>query len=142
MREFTTAVTQAHGEEPEEGKTLTIDGQDYTYYQPTDGQILMFVSAALGKHASQNDAIAGTVDFFLGLFEENDAAHLAQRLMKRSDPFGIEAIDEILEEMITEWTGRPIKLPSDYAQSRKPGGQRSTQRTRRSTSSGSPSTVS
>lgn len=140
MREFVTAAKKAH-EEPDEGVTITLDGREMVYYQPTDGQLMMFMASS-GRHTSTTDAVAGLVDFFMGLFDEPDQIYMSNRLMQRSDPFGHEMIEEMLEAMIEEWTGRPFKLRSDSAPSPTATGRKSTRRTPASTSSASRSTAS
>lgn len=141
MREFVTAVEDAFEEEPDEGTFIKLDGREMRYYRPTDGQIAMFMSAN-GRHASGSDRVAGVVDFFMGLFDADDQGHLSDRLMDRTDPFGVKKVEEILESMLEEWSGRPTKSSSGSTRSQTSGGRKSTRRTPALISSGSPSTGS
>jgi len=139
MREFMTAAKDAVGED--EVIEIPLDGVIYRAYQPTDGQFA-FVMATTGKHASTQDQVAGQINFFLSLFEKEDADALAHRLLDRTDPFGIEMVTEIMEAMMEEWSGRPTKRSSGSSQSPRTTGRKSTPRTPRSISSDSPSTAS
>jgi len=132
MREFVTAVEQAHEDEDEGGSTLVLDGRELRYYQPTDGQFAIYM-ASTGRHASQTDRIAATVNFFIELFDKNDQVHLSDRLLDRDDPFGVPMMEEIMGEMVQEWTGRPTVPSSGSTPSRKSGGRKSTRRTPAST---------
>lgn len=139
--EFTTAISDAYDEEADQQQTFTLDGEEFGYYQPTDGQIMMFL-ASLGKRSTISDNVAGLVDFFFGMFDDEDQIVFSRRLMDRKDPFDHRVITEIMETMMEDWTGRPTKLSSASPQSRRSGGQKSTPRTRKSTSSVSQSTDS
>lgn len=139
MREFITAVKEKAGED--EQIDVPIDGVIYTAYKPTDGQFA-FVMATTGKHASSQDQIAGQINFFLSLFEKEDADALAHRLLDRTDPFGMDEVSEIMSEMLEDWTGRPTQQSSASSRSRKTAGPKSTPTTRKSISSTSPSTDS
>jgi len=142
IREFITAVQDAHDEdEVDEGRTLKLDGEVLRYYKPVEGQVLLYM-AQTGRHASRDDRVAAIINFFMELFDERSREHLVGRLMDRDDPFGVRTVEEIMEALIEEWVGRPTQSPSVSARSQRSGGPRSTARTRKSTSSDSPSTVS
>jgi len=140
MKEFLTAAKEVvEGED--EVLEVPIDGEIYRAYKPTDGQYA-FVMATTGKHASTQDQIAGQVNFFLALFEQEDADTLARRLLDRNDPFGLETVTEIFAAMMEEWSGRPTKSSSASSQSPRTTGRKSTPRTPKSISSDSPSIAS
>ena len=141
MREFITAVEDAFDEEPDEGTSIMLDGREMQFFKPTDGQIAMFMSSN-GRHSSTGNRVAGIIDFFMGLFDDDDQTYLSDRLLDRTDPFGVKKIEEILESMLEEWSGRPTKSSSGSTRSRTSGGRKSTQRTPALISSGSPSTGS
>lgn len=129
MREFITAVEEAQQpDDVDEGNFIKIDGVDYRYYRPTDGQIAMF-AAMTGRRASTQDQIAGTVDFFFDLFEKADQARLSARLLDRADTFTTATIGEIMEAMVEEWSGRPTKPSSVSTTSQSNVGRKSTRRT-------------
>lgn len=140
MKEFLTAAKEAV-EGADEVLEVPIDGVIYKAYQPTDGQYA-FVMATTGKHASTQDQIAGQVNFFLSLFEQEDADALARRLLDREDPFGLEEVTEIFTAMMEEWTGRPTQSSSGSSGSQRTTGRKSTPRTQKSISSASPSIAS
>lgn len=146
MREFDTAV-KAVTEDPEEvqeGSTFKINERDENgelirtvecrYFRPSDGQIAM-VMASVGRHANLHAKLAGIIDFFVAVLDEESHFYLVDRLMDREDPFGLEEVEAIMAEMMEEWTGRPTQPPSASTQSRSSGGRKSAQRTTKSTSS-------
>jgi hypothetical protein len=126
MKEFTTAAKATEGDvEAVVGEDLTflLDGDEYTAYAPTSGQLGMVMSSAGSGHVS---ATAAVINFVFSVLGDRDAAHLRERMFDRTDPFGVEQILEIFEYVIEEWTGRPIKQPSDFKPSHKSGGRKST----------------
>jgi hypothetical protein len=139
MREFLTAAKDSTGED--DVIEVPLDGVLYKAYKPTDGQFA-FVMATTGKHSSTADQVAGQINFFLSMFEQEDADALAQRLLDRRDPFGVEEVTEIMSAMLEEWSGRPTKPSSGSSPSPRTTGRKSTQRTPKSLSSTSPSTDS
>jgi hypothetical protein len=141
MREFVTAVNEAYEEEPDEGQTLKLDGRELRYYKPAEGQYMVFM-ASTGRHSSTQEQIAAVTNFFVELFDKESQEYLVNRLLDRDDPFGIETINKIMDAMSEDWSGRPTQSPSDFLPSQKNGGRKSTPRTRKSTSSASPSTDS
>jgi len=141
MREFVTSVEDAFEVEDNEGEQFVLDGETLTYYKPTDGQMVLYM-AATGRHSTENDRSAATINFFLELFDRESKEHLVARLMDRTDPFGVKKIYEIIAAMMEDWSGRPTQSSSASASSERNGGRKSTPRTRKSISSVSPSTVS
>lgn len=148
MREFVTAVTEAHdAEPPEKGEPIKLHDvecsrttdpdaacdklplcQVLTYFKPTDGQYMVFM-AATGRHASETDRMGATIDFFVGLFDKAGQTYLVNRLLDRDDPFGGDNVTEIMGAITEDWTGRPTQPPSASSRSRTSGGRRSTART-------------
>jgi hypothetical protein len=141
MREFVTAVNEAFEEEPDEGQVLKLDGQELRYYKPAEGQYMVFM-ASTGRHSSTQEQIAAVTNFFVELFDKESQDYLVNRLLDRDDPFGIEKINEIMDAMAEDWTGRPTPPSSASTRSQRNGGRKSTPRTQKSTSSVSPSTGS
>jgi hypothetical protein len=142
MREFVTAVREAYDpDDVDQGQTLLLDGKELTYYKPVEGQYMMFM-ASTSQHASQNERVAAVVNFFVGLFDKESQTHLAERLMDRDDPFGIDKINEIMDAMTEEWAGRPTQPSTVSSRSPKTGGRKSTPTTRNLTSSENLSTGS
>jgi PhoPQ-activated pathogenicity-related protein len=143
MREFVTAVNEAYPAEQEvdEGNTFILDGKELRYYAPAEGQYMVFM-ASTSRHASNNEQVAGVVNFFIGLFDDESQTYLTERLMDRKDPFGIDMINQILDAMVEEWTGRPTKSPTASSRSPKTGGRKSTRPIQALTSSENRSTGS
>lgn len=143
MKEFVTALKAVEDEQNEDDGAMhfTVDGRELTCYPPSDGQLAILI-ATTGRHTSQATQVAGVVNFFVEVMDEPSHAYLVDRLLDRTDPFGIEEVEAIMSWMIEEWTGRPTQSPSVSTRSPKRGGPRSTRRTSALTSSGSPSTGS
>lgn len=110
--------------------------------QPEEGQLLVFMADGMGRNSGLPEKTAAMVNFLVDNLDEESKAYIVGRLMDRSDPFGAEQIKDIVFWLIEEWGGRPTKQPSDFAPSRKTGGQSSTRRTTKSTSSASRRTAS
>ncbi len=129
MREFVTAVEEEFDEtDSEEGSPLSLDGETYTYFKPSDGQLAIYM-AQVGRHSNVMQQVGATVDLFIELFDEESKAKLVSRLMDREDPFGVEMVKEIMSAMVEEWGGRPTKPSTVSTRSRKNGGRSSTRRT-------------
>ena len=104
MREFSTAGRKA----PEAFENaapieFTIDGEEFTAYPPTPGQVAMLMVAQ---------------------------AMFRRRLMDRDDPFDFYMVEEIVEGLIEEWSDRPTQPSSASSSSRPTGGTRSTAKPR------------
>lgn len=132
MKEFNSAVREAT--EDTELLEFMVDGVTCRAYKPTDGQIAMTM-ASLGRHTSENQKIAGVIDFFVTILDEDSHRYIVDRLLSRDDPLGLQEVEDILEWMVEEWTGRPTQPPSVSTRSPRSGGQKSKATTRRSTSS-------
>lgn len=142
MREFETAVKQVEDEdlEREEGDLPEgaiewmiheKDGDEVTHsqhciaYKPNDGQIGMFL-ATTGRHSGVTDRIAGIINLLTEICDQETHAYLADRLLDREDPFGLDEVTEIINALVEEWSGKATKSPSVSASSRKRTTRRST----------------
>lgn len=155
--EFDTAVARVRDENdtPEDKPSVmfTVNERDpdtdeildrvecHAYY-PGEGQILVLMTDVMGRRAGTAEKLAGIIDFFTDVLDPESKDYIVKRLLDPEDPFGLEEIQPIVFGLVEEWGGRPTKLPSDYASSRKTGGQKSTPRTSKRTSSGSRTTGS
>lgn len=102
--------------------------RELTAYFPGDGQIaaLMATSASF---SSMPERVAGAINFLVSVLGDDDHSYIVNRLFDARDPFGAAHVQDILEGLVEEWTGRPTKLPSGSTPSRRTGGRKSTQRT-------------
>jgi len=107
MKEFTTAL-RAVTEDEDQGFDFSLDGHELKAYKPTDGQFAM-VMAAMGRHTSESTKLAGIIDFFMAVMDNDSAGYLADRLLERSDPFGLPEIEAIMTWLVEEWTGHPTQ---------------------------------
>jgi hypothetical protein len=151
--EFNTAVARVGARDEAQVHTFTIIERDPDTeeivnkvechaYDPTEGQVIMMITEVMGRRANIADKIAGFIDFFTDVLDEESKDYVIHRLLDPNDTFGIEDVQPIVFWLMEEFGGRPTRQPSDYLPSRKAGGQRSTQRTSKSTSSRSRSTAS
>lgn len=152
--EFDTAVARVQAEDSEEEvsysftinevdeKGNVVNSVECHAYAPEDGNIMMLMADLVSRRAGIAQQIAGLVDFITDVLDEESRDYIVRRLMDRTDPFGITDLRGIVDYLMEEWSGRPTKQPSDYLPSRKVGGQKSTPRTRKSTSSVSRRTAS
>ena len=96
------------GEEPKEQTYTTL-----VAYQPDEAQFAMLM-ASVGRGASDADRIAGIINFFVNILDEDGADYLQGRLLTptRIDPFGIDEVEQIMDWLAGEWTGNPTSGPS------------------------------
>jgi hypothetical protein len=144
MREFITAAKEASEDEDERDSMIEfkVDGVVcFADKEPGDGQLALFM-ASTAKNSVTNEMVAGTINFFFGCVDDDTRTYLAGKLMDRKDPFGLTEIQEILHDLIEEWSGRPTVRSSASTSSRKPAGRKSTRRTPELTSSDSQATAS
>lgn len=136
MKEFTTAATRVaeEGEELDSVYTLefAVDGETLHARRPKDGQLAVLMTAA-SRHMPDNMRIATLIDFFVNVLDIESHHYVVGRLLDGDDEFGLEEVQDIMEWMVEEWTGRPTQPPSVSTQSRRTGGQKSTRRTPAST---------
>lgn len=127
MREFVTAANEA-AETPEDkaaGTPFTVDGREYRAFKPQDGQLAVLM-ATTGRHSSQAEMVSGLINFFVNVLDEESHHHIIDRLLDRNDKFGIEQVQEIMEWMVEEWSGRPTRSPSVSTSSQSSTGPTST----------------
>jgi len=112
MKEFKRAVQEATDEE-EGPLEFKVEGHDEVLrcHKPTDGQLAMLM-ASTGRHTSQHTQIAGVIDFFVSLLDNESQILVSDWLLDREDPFGIAEVNDIMSWMVEEWTARPTPLRS------------------------------
>lgn len=137
MLEFTTDL-KAKTEEQEAVEAdvieFKVDGQILRAYPPTASQIAVAV-AGTGKRVPFERKIQTVVDFFVRILDDEDAAYVTERLLDRSDPFGLEQIEQIMKGLMEEWSARPTQPSSDSSATPPTTGSSSTEATPQSTSS-------
>ena len=130
MREFTTAANEvaAEAEGGDNGMTFKVDGVECKAYRPKDGQLAVLM-ATTGRHSSNEEQVAGLINFFVAVLDDESHSYIVSRLLDRRDSFGLEQVQDIMEWMVEEWSGRPTRSPSVSTSSPPSGGQKSTQPT-------------
>jgi hypothetical protein len=132
MKEFNTAIEES--ERDDETMEFKIDGQLLRAYRPTDGQLALLM-ASLGRHTNEMTKVAGVIDFFVTVMDDESYNYVVNRLLSREDALGLEQVQGVIEWMIEEWSGRPTQPLSVSTPSRQSGGPKSKPRTTKSTSS-------
>lgn len=131
MKAFTTAVVERIEGEEEEGRLeFELDGETLVAYKPSEAQFALLMQAA-SRYTEKNEAVAGAMDFFHAVLETDSAAHIRHRLLNRDDAFGLPEVEEIIEWMVEEWTGRPFRKSSGSTSSPKSTGPASKRPSRR-----------
>lgn len=128
---FTTAARDSDYDDEPADVEFRLDDRELTAIFPGDGQVAMLM-AETSRHQDLQTKVAGAIDFFQSCFPDDQAAHLRTRLLTKRDPFGIQDVQDIVEYLLEEWSGRPTRSPSGSTRSRSNGGQRSKPSTRRS----------
>lgn len=139
MREFTTAANElANPDAASAPMEFQIDkGPVCRAYRPKDGQLAVLM-ASTGKHSSNEEQIAGVINFFVAVLDDESQSYIISKLLDRKDPFGIDEVQEIMEWMVEEWSGRPTQPLSVSTPSQTSIGPSSTPPTHRATLSDSP----
>jgi hypothetical protein len=126
MKEFTTSAKAAiEPDSIDQPITFKVDDVEVRAYEPSPGQMAMMYSA-LSDLSTDNQRVAGIVDFFLGLLDGDSRRVLAQRLMDREDPFELDELTEIMTWLIGEWSARPTRPSSASTPSPRRTGRKST----------------
>jgi hypothetical protein len=126
MREFTTAAKESsRKQEGTEEYEFKVDGRTVKAYKPEPAQLAVTL-ARIGRHTTEQSKVAGIIDFFVGIMDEDSATYFTDRLLDRTDPFEIEDIQNILEYLVEEWSGNPTQSPSDSTGSPQNTGSTST----------------
>jgi hypothetical protein len=124
IKEFTTAAKEATGES-EDPVVFSIDEKTLRAYRPTEGQLAMLMMS-LARHNSEATKIAGAIDFFVSIMDQESYTYLADRLQSRDNPIALEEITNVVQWLIEEWAGRPTPSPSASTPSPNSDGQNST----------------
>jgi hypothetical protein len=131
LREFKTAARNAAPTMFDNAEPIqfTIDGEEFTAYPPSPGQLAMLV-AAQADSRDVSESMAAIIDFLDGILDEDAQAMYRRRLMDRNDPFDFDTVNDIVEGLVEEWSARPTKSPSVSSSSRRTAGSRSTAKPR------------
>jgi hypothetical protein len=136
MKEFISAIEEKplHPDDVDVPLMFKIDGHECRAYRPTDGQMAM-VMTSLGRHVSDATKVAGIIDFFITILDDESHQYVVERLLSRDDALGLEQVEEVMMWLIEEWSGRPTQKPAVSTGSQANGGPKSKPRTTKRTSS-------
>jgi hypothetical protein len=145
MREFTTAAKEPVEDEvivftvkrnPVADPDYVPEVKELQAYRPSDGQLAVLM-ASFGKGSDEVESVAGPLNFFDSILDDDGRRYIMDRMLDPKDPFGPGECAQIMEGLIEEWSGRPTQPPSGSTPSQPNGGQNSTPTTQPSISSGS-----
>jgi len=131
MKRYSTEDRASDQMEDVEPIKFQVDEDTFVATAPTQTQFAIFLSTQ-AERREWTERIAGVVDFFDGLLDEDSRRVFRRRLLDRDDHLDFAMVDEIMEDLMTEWLDRPTMPGSDSSSSVKPIGRSSTAK-RRST---------
>lgn len=117
MREFVTAVAQEVQAEKDpitfvvkrtDAEGAVVEERELVAHYPTDGQVMMLM-ASMGRHTGMSDKIAGFIDFFVEVLDDDGHQYIVSRLLDREDEFGMSEVSDIMAYLMEEWGGRPTR---------------------------------
>jgi hypothetical protein len=108
LKEFTTAAEIAAEDESGEVRPIEfgVDGVLCKAYRPKGAQVAVLM-ATTGKHSSEQERIAGFINFFVSVLDEDSHSYLVNRLLDRTDSFDLDQVSAITNYLMAEWSGRP-----------------------------------
>ena len=110
-------ITAAEADDTDEivGKPITfmLDDEEVTALPPTTSQMALFMAAFADSAPNDEVAVMDTINFFMSLFEGDDATYVKRKLLDRNDPFGLKAVTKLIILLVEEWSGRPMSSPQD-----------------------------
>ena len=139
MKDFVKAVAEDENgeEELEEGTTFEHWGREVTFYQPSDGQLLMML--AMYSRQMSEDSAGRFVQLFLQLGDRDTRAYFEDLMMDRRSGFDLKSdggLFDVWDSLQEEWSAKKSKKPSGSARSASATGPSSTGTSRRRASNG------
>lgn len=125
MREFVTAVAAQEDESQQGWIDFKVDGVVCRARRPSPGQVA-YLLASMHKRAPLEQQIAGAINFCMAIMDHDSASYLSDKLLDPEDPFEIPQIQDIIEYLVEEWSGRPTEQSSDSSSSQEAPGPTST----------------
>lgn len=129
MKDLVTAAKKDLGK-VNKAKPVTFkhDGREVTFFEPTSGQAaIMMVIFNRNMTAQQS---ATFLQLFFQLMDEDTLDYFQQRFLDPNDALSeLDAkggLFDIWELLMSEWSDRPTKSPSDYRPPRRATGRKST----------------
>lgn len=125
MKEFVTAVEAAENDDEEGWVDFKVDGYQCRARRPSPGQVA-YLSSTMHKHAPLHQKIAGSINFCFAVMDEDSASYLSEKLLSQSDAFELPQVQDIIEFLLEEWSGRPTERSSDSSSTAATTGSNST----------------
>lgn len=127
-RNFTTAVTDAHIRNEDDAFHYQLDGKPLIIFAPSAAQLTLLIAATMNADDDDPDpsTIGTVIQAFMGMLEEKSARMVRRRLLDPNDPFELDNIVAIVEQLAEDAGARPTELPSASSPSRPATGTSST----------------
>jgi hypothetical protein len=127
-RNFTTAISEEMHRDVADAFHYQIDGKPLIIFPPSAAQITLLIAATMNADEDEPDqqAIATIIQAFMGMLEEKSARMVRRRLLDPNDPFELDTIVEIVQQLAEDVVGRPTESPSASSPSRPATGTSST----------------
>lgn len=132
MRDFIAAVKDHDDvDDVEEGTSFNHWGTPVTFYQPSEGQMLMML--AMGGRTMNKKQIGNFIHLFIELGDDKTQRYFQDLLMDRKSGFTVTedgGLFDIWEDLVEEWSGKDSEKESDSPESASETGPVSMARTR------------
>jgi len=76
--------------------------------EPGDGQVAFLMSRS-AKHVSNADKVVAFLNFFDSVLDDETQSYVSNRLLDPRDPFGLEEVQDLIADLMEEWSGRPTE---------------------------------
>lgn len=131
MKDFTTAAKRKAREEkgqPRDTFTFRVDDDEITSVRPSEGMMVMLMTAQGSEVRDDTERIAGLIDSAMSLFDRDSRRILSKRLLDPEDEeFTLDFLMEVVQEVVEEWADRPTKPSSDSTSQSEDDGTSSTE---------------
>jgi hypothetical protein len=107
VKEFTSSVqARTNGQPQLQNLPFTLDGVTYELRAPKQAQ-LAFLFASASLHRSSSDRVAAMLDFLEAALTPPGDEAIRLRLLDPEDALDLDAVMDIMNWAMEEWTGRP-----------------------------------
>lgn len=107
----TAAQAEVNGENKSDTFMLDRDTPnelEVTYTEPGTGQVALVMALTEERQDNQRKT-SGIIEFFFSVIDEDSRKVLQARLWDANDAFDFDMVQEIVQSLLAEWSGRPTK---------------------------------
>lgn len=126
-RNFTTAVNENLRDEAD-AFHYAIDGKPIVVFPPSAAQMTLLIAATMNADDEDPEpqAIGTIIQAFMGMLDDRSARLVRRRLLDPNDPFELENIVEIVQQLAEDVVARPTGSSAASSPSRQATGTSST----------------